>query len=92
MSGDAIGPGDWVESIVTHSEQGDTITTGCLYQVRSVRQTDEEPCGRCGCTGEGLILSSDLLPTGWCLGFFRPIYRPTHRFTVEEFSADKVFA
>jgi DNA-directed RNA polymerase subunit RPC12/RpoP len=76
-----IGPGDWVEALITvpGSFGCQTIVAGELYRVRAINENDWI-CTDCGHdNGIDIELCGDSEGDdgeAWCPCAFRPIYRP----------------
>jgi hypothetical protein len=72
-----IGKGDWVEALLTVTEEtDDCITQGAVYQVSGLT-TDDWTCYECGEIRGGIQLVGhrNRIPhVGWCVCLFRPAF------------------
>lgn len=72
----AIGPGDWLESLV----DGFGLVRGAVYRCREVAPAPDwvAECMECGNHTDVVRLDGVSAPDGWeyCICELRPIYRP----------------
>jgi len=76
-----IGPGDWVEALITFDDGECRVVAGHAYRVTGMHEGEEpDDCAHCGPGCAHPVLDLAEFPPdpeyGWCASIFRPIYRP----------------